>query len=509
MSNEASPSYPKSAMIAALPEYRGFLIALSRHLKRRGTQIHWYVSTQQERAYYADGFGDLFASINTVRRLHKTALEPIPDQTDVVATARANERRLGITYNQIIMSNRHLGRGFALGGFGHPRSTFSEFSTYPSILHAVNESIAYWEGEMDRVKPDVIIHCGKVAAVIARHCGIPYRTLVQSNYRNYHFWGVNEFHEHPMFEENFKAPRDGGEAITIQEPYDTHMQILGRWTKQLTLGGTLKDLALLVARRIYWRLKRYEKARGYFVSEELKLLWRRYVRLRELNKLTHPLSSLDGTPFVYYPLHIEPEASVQLMSPEYFYQISAIAGLARDLPAGHVLAVKENLGGVGRRPRDFYRQISEFKNVILIDAFEYGLNCAARSAAVAIITGTGGFEGAVMGKPVVIFGRHVTYGFLDHCLIVTEETQIAPFLSGVLSSGFNGGQARRDGTRFLQAVVDASFDLGEFNVTKPDDAKLEIATAAAENLVRHLHLRDPQAPPIPRAAAMSPATARD
>ena len=61
------------------------------------------------------------------------------------------------------------------------------------------------------------------------------------------------------------------------------------------------------------------------------------------------------------------------MSPEYFYQLSCIAALSRDLPAGAILVVKETLAATGRRPRDFYAQIKEFKNVVMLDIRELGL----------------------------------------------------------------------------------------------------------------------------------------
>ena len=90
---------------------------------------------------------------------------------------------------------------------------------------------------------------------------------------------------------------------------------------------------------------------------------------------------------MFFPLHAEPESSLQVASPECLVQLSTITSLARDLPAGYYLAVKETYQTYGRRPSNFYDQIREFKNVVLLDMLELGLEVARRAEAVATITG--------------------------------------------------------------------------------------------------------------------------
>ena len=100
------------------------------------------------------------------------------------------------------------------------------------------------------------------------------------------------------------------------------------------------------------------KARGYYTGEELRYFIRRWRDRRALTGTRlAKLSDMKGTRFVFYPLHTEPETALLQLSPEYFYQLSAIAALSRDLPAGVMLAVKETYEAIGRRPADFYGQI--------------------------------------------------------------------------------------------------------------------------------------------------------
>ena len=149
--------------------------------------------------------------------------------------------------------------------------------------------------------------------------------------------------------------------------------------------------------------------------------------------------------------------------PQYFYQLSCIAALSRDLPAGVLLVVKETLAATGRRPRDFYEQIREFKNVEFLNIEELGLEVVRNAAAVATITGTGGFEAAVMGKPVISFGRHNLYNILEHVRVITDEAELKNELASVLSNNFNKEKAKLDGARYLAAVKAISFDMGEFS----------------------------------------------
>ena len=53
------------------------------------------------------------------------------------------------------------------------------------------------------------------------------------------------------------------------------------------------------------------------------------------------LEDLEGKRFIFFPLSTEPE-SLQTLSPEYFYQLAFITSIARDLPVGVYLVVKEH-----------------------------------------------------------------------------------------------------------------------------------------------------------------------
>jgi len=475
-----------TVFMLAHSQYRGLLVGIAKRLRSElDARIHLYCATAQEVVHYQniEPVDGLFASISAANDLYRICAEPVSDAEAVAEKARANEAWLGTTINTIVLSDRHLGRGYALGGFRHPRSRISEGTSYPQMLNGINAAISFWRDEFRRHKPDVMINGNKTVALVAHAENVPLRGLAGARYRNYHYWAVDEYYSNPAVEAAFaRADADG--TADLSAPYDGHMQMRRHFASSDTLLGTLKAMTLTMARLAYWRLRGYEKGRGYYGLEQAAFLMRRYTERKVLEKSDAvSLADLKGKPFVYYPLHTEPETALQTLSPEYFYQLSAIAALSRDLPAGAVLAVKETLAALGRRPANFHDQIREFKNVVMLDPVEYGLSVAREASAVATITGTGGFEAAVMGKPVITFGRHNVYNFLPHVMVVEDETSLAGYLAHALGSTFDAAQARLDGARFLQAVIDTSFDLGDFSVTAPEHANPEMIEAASREFI--------------------------
>ena len=203
------------------------------------------------------------------------------------------------------------------------------------------------------------------------------------------------------------------------------------------------------------------------------------------------LESLTGLRFIFFPLHAEPEAALQGMSPEYFYQLSCIAALARDLPAGIMLAVKDTYAAVGVRPDNFYDQIRAFKNVVLLDTMILGPDVIQQAELVATITGTAGFEAAVMGKPVISFGHHNIYNFLPHVRLITDERDLKPALVQLLDPAFDHNAAQRSGARFIAAIVQESFDLGSFDLRRRQEIAADAGQIACHALLSSL---EPVAP---------------
>lgn len=467
----------------ARSETRFFHIALARLLKQRfGSKIVLYSGDTQKSEFYAQHGDEIFSDIVNVKTPHACAVEQALDMTVEIDRARKLESRFGKTFNYLSISNRHLGRGYALGGFYHPRSRYSEETGYINLLHAYNEVMEFWDREMSQRNLTLLMNGPYESAVVSRVHGIPYRVFAGSRYLNFHNWAWNEFYENPEFEAAYNAGEGGG-LQELERPYHAHLVNRAQYMKQRSLLQFCKRAADQIARYFWWKLRGYAKARGYYLSQRVAIIYRIWSETRHLSKLaTTTLKDLQGNRFVYFPLHQEPESALQELSPEYFYQLSAIAAIARDLPAGVRLAVKETFGAIGRRPRDFYRQIAEFKNVVLLETLELGLDCVRQADAVVTICGTAGFEGAVLGKSVIAFGHHNNYNFLPHIHFIEKESDLRSALALVLGQS-GSSQFLLDGQRFLRATVVRSFDMRGYHpsaATKFDPQSVEEACQALE-----------------------------
>lgn len=458
---------------------------------RLGSSIHVYCVHAGEAAEYERLNRDKrFDSVNVEVAPHSAALARVDDPQAVIGRARAWEECLGTTINFLAVANRHLGRSFSLGGFHHPRSRYSEETDYIQMLNGYVRALDFWEHEIRDKGICLFVNVTKEAAVVARTHGVPMRIMVSSRLKNLHYWAVDEYYRSPDFFRAYQAtPLDAGgiDDLDILAPktYDKARADMRHTLKRLRLAATLGEAGYWAAQRAYHALRGFIPYGGYYTWDRIRVrlrMWREYRKLMRLG--VTPLAELRGIPFVFFPLQEEPESSLTIASPEYFNQLQAISVLARDLPAGIKLAVKEALFSIGRRPDNFYNQVKEFKNVVMIDPREFGTDVIREAGAVATISSSAGFEAAIMGKPVISFGKHNHYSFLPHVRVVEHEGALAGYLQEVVSNGVDLDLARREGVRFARAVIAVSFDLGRFSYYHPTNYDQEALEASFSALVQ-------------------------
>lgn len=445
-------------------------MALAKKLTiENGSRVHLYCASDQQVDYYTKQNTDnIFASITNSDILLQAALAEPPAYEDVLKEAKAYEKLTGVTYNMLSISNRHLGRGYALGGFHHPRSRYSENSNYIQLLNAYNKTLAFWEGQINEKNISLVIQGGKELAVLCRAHKIPFRFFCVSRFKNLHNWAWSEFLENPEFTFAYNDAVGEGDGI-LSAPYHAYSSYREFFISRAKFTSMAKNIFMKIARHTWWKIKGYQKAKGYYLSEEIKYFYNVWRDWRHLDSLGHTLEEIEGKQFAYYPLHTEPETALQTVSPEFFYQLSLIAAISRDLPAGVFLAVKEHHQGVGRRPRDFYDQIVEFKNVIMLDPFEIGHDCVQKADLVVTICGTSGLEAAAAGKPVIAYGRHNIYNVLPQVHVITDEAELKPCLENALNGGHDKDAMIEETKKFLQSVTACSFDMEHYDYLKMDD----------------------------------------
>ena len=110
-------------------------------------------------------------------------------------------------------------------------------------------------------------------------------------------------------------------------------------------------------------------------------------------------------PFVYFPLQTDPERSTLIAAPRFSNQIEVITNIAKSLPDGYDLYVKEHPMMILREWRSIsdYKQIMGLPNVILIHPSVKSDYIIKKSSLVVSINSTSGLESGFYNKPSISF----------------------------------------------------------------------------------------------------------
>ena len=84
------------------------------------------------------------------------------------------------------------------------------------------------------------------------------------------------------------------------------------------------------------------------------------------------------------------------------------------------LLVKEHPAAFGKRPLSYYKKLLAIPNVELIDSSVGTTKIIKYSSLVTTISGSVGFEGIILGKPVIIFGN-APYQILPNTTVKKAE----------------------------------------------------------------------------------------
>ncbi len=144
-------------------------------------------------------------------------------------------------------------------------------------------------------------------------------------------------------------------------------------------------------------------------SEKQKFFYNVTSKIRRGRKATYRYFK-DFNPsatgeYVYFPLHLDPEASTLVYSPYHTNQLAVIEALSKQIPLTSHLIVKEHPVMLGQRPVDFYRQIDAMPNVTMVNPAIPSDVLIKNASTVVTITGTAGWEAILLGKPTILIGR--------------------------------------------------------------------------------------------------------
>lgn len=170
-----------------------------------------------------------------------------------------------------------------------------------------------------------------------------------------------------------------------------------------------RPLKLLDFRYIFGMIKRMQAIYGALPD------WRDpFAQFFHVNDLAyfehlaqHEEAPVDlDVPFVYIPLHNQPEMSTQTLGGKFRDQLLVVEAVARALPEGWRIYVKENprQNGYARGPMFFHR-LSRIRGVQYVPSDTSTHELSSRAKLTATVCSTAGYEALRKGKPALVFGN--------------------------------------------------------------------------------------------------------
>mgnify|MGYP006076783805 CR=1 FL=1 len=129
--------------------------------------------------------------------------------------------------------------------------------------------------------------------------------------------------------------------------------------------------------------------------------------------------------YVFVTLHVQPEASIDVVGQKYSNQIESVRSIAKTLSSDYILLIKEHSHAIGNRSFKFYRDLTEIPNLVLLHPEESSRDAIKKAALVISNTGTSSLEAAILGIPAV-----TTTKMFFHELMIKETFN--PFEENVM-----------------------------------------------------------------------------
>ena len=313
---------------------------------------------------------------------------------------------------------------------------------FERVIKIMAGVLSFWDSLLAQVRPDTIV--GEIACAtewvgycVAQTLNITYLVPYPTPVANRVFfarspqgnWGAAE-HAYQELKGKDLTP----EQLKIAEVFLNAFRAKKimhpglAWGLRTPLHLDVSQVARRVS-RIPFRIQTYLED-GYFEvgsyhgTPPWEPIWHDFVRI--LRHIAHERfvfeTSIPGGRRAYFPLHMQPEYTTDVRAPFYTNQCALVENIAKSVPIGYRVLVKEHPGMKGERKLSYYRQFRNFYNVELLSPSVDGHDLILSSDVNLTISGTTAWESILYEKPVIALGP-LCYGYFDlvyQCKNVTE-----------------------------------------------------------------------------------------
>ena len=304
-----------------------------------------------------------------------------------------------------------------------------------SILQVALQTIEIF---YEKVKPDLFIsfQCTTIGEYLfylfAKSNNIPFLNLRPTRIKNYIFAGEDLLEPSARLKNSYEDFMKNGIDQSLADKVNVYLKTLRSTNamyegvippsnkspgsfidnnNQLLVIRILKSAFNAIKNDLVWKFgeDKYDNSiyslTGYLFHQKLirpikSLYMRKYFRATYLNS-----SDLKAINYSFFPLHTEPEVTLNIYSKTYLNQIEAVRTISHSLPVGMKLVVKEHPVSVGKRSINYYKKLLEIPNVLLAPPEMPSRIIIDNAALITVISGSIALEGIIMKVPVVTLGR--------------------------------------------------------------------------------------------------------
>lgn len=168
------------------------------------------------------------------------------------------------------------------------------------------------------------------------------------------------------------------------------------------LGSHIEIARLLAAELRYYTGNRS----GPQPKPALRLLWdiyrRMWLKFRQSRFFrSFGADELRDMRYILIALHKDPEQALNYQAFLWSNQYNTVSMLSGSLPDGYRLLVREHRNNTGRRPTQYYKDLSRLPGVVLVDGHDDQFKYIRNADLIVTDNGSTGWEGLMLGRRVI------------------------------------------------------------------------------------------------------------
>lgn len=289
-------------------------------------------------------------------------------------------------------------------------------------LVILGREIAFWRGLLDRFAPVAVVNelvaieISEVLLIEARARDIGYLAGMNCVVEDWFYWLPDPM---TISGRTFSLPEPSEASFELADAYFEELRQKDYkpfYVKNLAGRRAPRPLAAALVKSALWRWRDWRAQHGAFRYESYTEEYSKRTQVFAAS-FTQKYDRLEDIPedreIVFYPLHQEPEATLNYMSEFRANQVATIENILKCLGPHQTLVVKEHPVDKGALLRRKFREIRErYSALRFLPAEVHGRQVLARCERVVTLTSTVGWEAACIGKSVCVMGE-IFYDHLD------------------------------------------------------------------------------------------------